>query len=60
MKTPEGVGSVSGFSQLPGHWRIRVELDEGGYWIGSSLVVVDANDGSQELGADEKRGRPSK
>jgi hypothetical protein len=42
VKTPEGFGRVTAYSEVPGDWRLRVELDDGGFWLGSALVVSDA------------------
>jgi hypothetical protein len=41
VKTPEGFGTVSAYSEVLGGWRLRVELGEGGFWLGSALVVSD-------------------
>jgi hypothetical protein len=38
-RCPGGKGTVSAFAQLPGEWRLRIELDKGGHWTGSSLVI---------------------
>lgn len=39
VRTPDGIGRVSAYSEVPGDWRLRVELDGGGFWVGSAQVV---------------------
>lgn len=41
VTTPEGVGRVRAFSQMPGNWRIRVELVDGEFWVGSAGAVSE-------------------
>lgn len=58
VRTPNGIGRVSAYSEVPGDWRLRVELDGGGSWVGSAQVVSNdrKNAPRRESHAHRKRG----
>lgn len=58
VRTPNGIGRVSAYSEVPGDWRLRVELDGGGFWVGSAQVVSDGekDTAGRESPSRRKRG----
>lgn len=44
VETPEGKGRLVGAAEVPGGWRVRVELSGGGTWTGSSGELLGAGD----------------
>lgn len=52
VKTPEGPGRVTAFSQVPEGWLLRVDLDAGRHWVGLASAVLhsDTKDPSKTSG----------
>lgn len=55
VRSPEGKGTVSAYSQLPTEWRVRVDLDRDRYWVGSSLVVSRADQSPRSKGSGNRK-----
>jgi hypothetical protein len=43
VRTPEGFGRVTAFSQTQDGWLVGVLLDTGRYWLGLAPDVLDAD-----------------
>lgn len=44
VETPDGKGEIVAAAQIPGDWRIRVVLEDGGTWTGSIQELGGAGD----------------
>jgi hypothetical protein len=52
VASPNGRGVVSAVSETPADWRMRVQLDGGGHWVGlASMLTPVYEDPAHELPA---------